>query len=376
MREVYISGVGMTPFVSKTTTPPHVQGGQALNAALGDSGLDWAEVGLLVVGAVGTGMSTAPLVLHEMAWTGIPAVAVENASATGTAAFEQARAAVASGQVETAAVVGVGSLGALLMSRAAEGEREPDLISVSGMAVPAVPFALMKQARMHRHGESADTSLLVVEKNLFNASRNPMAQRNKALTMDELKASPMLVDPLRRVESCPIGDGAAAVVITSRKLANASRAVRVAAAVAETDKWHGAAAFMPDLGVTKRVSARAYEQADIRPDNVDVVEVHEAFSVEELQYIEDLGLAAEGKASFAMADGDFHIGGRVAVSPSGGLIGRGHPGGATGLSQFVEITQQIRGQSGVRQHDGARIGFAQMIGAGGVSYAHILVGED
>ncbi|MEU8628669.1 thiolase family protein [Streptomyces sp. NPDC048669] len=376
MRDVHVSGVGMTPILSRTRTPAHVQGGQALKAALADSDAAWAEVGLLVVGAVGAGMSSAPLVLHEMAWTGIPAFAVENASATGTAAFEQAREAVASGRVETAAAVGIGSLGALLMSRAAEDERAPDLISVSGMAVPAVPFALMKQARMHRYGESADAGLLVVEKNLLNASRNPMAQRDRALTMEELKSAPMLVDPLRRVESCPIGDGAAAVILTSRRSDAGHRAVRVAAAVAETDKWHAAAAFMPDLGVTRRVSAQAYAQAGIRPDQLDVVEVHEAFSVEELQYIEDLGLAPAGQASSLMADGEFHIGGRVAVSPSGGLIGRGHPGGATGLAQFVEITQQLRGGSGERQHAGARVGLAQMIGAGGVNYAHVLVGED
>ncbi|MCJ0902101.1 thiolase family protein [Rhodococcus sp. ARC_M6] len=376
MRETYIAGVGMTPIVSRTTTPAPVQGGQALTIALTDSGLDWGEVGVLVVGAIGTDMSAAPSVLHEMGWTGIPTYAVENASATGTAAFEQARFAVASGMVETAAVVGIGSLGALLMSRAAEEERPPDLISVSGMSVPAVPFALMKQARMHRYGESADASLLVVEKNLYNASRNPMAQRNKALTMDELKAAPMLVDPLRRVESCPIGDGAAAAIITSRKPSNGARAVRIAAAVAESDKWHKAGAFMPDLTVTRRTSSKAFAQSGITPEQLDIVEVHEAFSVEELQYIEDLGLAPEGKASVAMADGDFHIGGRVAVSPSGGLIGRGHPGGATGMSQFVEIVQQLRGQSGVRQQLGARIGFAHMIGAGGVNYAHIMVGED
>lgn len=376
MCDIYISGVGMTPIVSRATSPAHVQGGQALHAALEDSGADWGEVGLLVVGAVGAGMSSAPSILHEMAWTGIPTYAVENASATGTAAFEQARYAVASGMVETAAVVGVGSLGALLMSRAAEEEREPDLISVSGTAVPAVTFALMKQARMHRYGESADASLLVVEKNLYNASRNPMAQRGKALTMDELRAAPLLVDPLRRVESCPIGDGAAAAIITSRKPSNGARAVRVVAAVAESDKWLGAGAFMPDLGVTRRTSAKAFEQSGISPDQLDVVEVHDAFSVEELQYIEDLGLAPEGKAAAAMADGDFHVGGRVAVSPSGGLIGRGHPGGATGMSQFVEIVQQIRGQSGVRQHPGTRVGLAQMIGAGGVNYAHIMVGEE
>ncbi|MDI9915043.1 hypothetical protein [Rhodococcus sp. IEGM 1379] len=106
---------------------------------------------------------------------------------------------------------------------------------------------------------------------------------------------------------------------------------------------------MPDLTVTRRTSSKAFAQSGITPEQLDVVEVHEAFSVEELQYIDDLGLAPEGKASVAMADGDFHIGGRAAASPSGGLIGRGHPGGATGMPQFVEIVQQLRGQSGERR---------------------------
>lgn len=174
----------------------------------------------------------------------------------------------------------------------------------------------------------------------------------------------------------PIGDGAAAVVLTAEPPPNGGLAVRVAAATSATDKWHPAASCAPDPEITRRVADTAYRLAGITADDLDLIELHDAFSVEELQYLEDLGICPPGQAGKQLLEGQFDVGGRVAVNTSGGLIARGHPGGATGLAQIVELTTQIRGAAGQRQHSGARNGLAQMIGAGGSCYVQILRGEE
>ena len=161
----------------------------------------------------------------------------------------------------------------------------------------------------------------------------------------------MFAEPLRRAECCPIGDGAAAVVVTAEPPQSGGLAVRVAAATSGTDQWHPAASCAPDPEITRRVADTAYRLAGITADDLDLVELHDAFSVEELQYLEDLGVCPPGQAGKQLLDGQFDVGGRVAVNTSGGLIARGHPGGATGLAQIVELTTQIRGAAGQRQHE-------------------------
>lgn len=371
MAEVFVSGVAMTAFGRMTEVGSLKLGSQAVRGALADAGVSWADVDLVVVGAIGTGLGSAPTLVHELTWTGVPALAVENASATGSAAFAQACAAVAAGQAKSAVAVGLGSLAGVLAAGASDAIEWAD---VTGAGLAPVPFALLKRRRMVRYGEPDEAALRVVEKNLRNASSNPMAHRRQPAGLTTLAESPMLVAPLRRAECCPVGDGAAAAVVTARP-GHHRRPIRVAASVLGTDEWHPAAAVAPDPGITARLATRAYAEAGVGPDNLDVVEVHDAFSVEELQYVEDLGLCDPGQAGTHLAGGEFEIGGRVAVSPSGGLLARGHPGGATGLAQVVEIVHQLRGEAGDRQHPGARIGLAQMIGAGGVCYVHILEGE-
>jgi acetyl-CoA acetyltransferase len=370
-RPVYVTGVGMTPFARAHEVPSRELGANAIREALSDAEIAWPDVELVIVGAVGGEMAIAPSIVHEMAWTGVPTHAVENASATGSAAFHDAYQAIATGRVSCAVAVGCGSL-ATVLSGAANSRARVDLAAVSGANLPPSAFAMLKRARMHHYGEPDDAALTVVAKNLHNASMNPLAQRRTATTVAELKSSPMFAEPLRRAECCPIGDGAAAVVLTAEPPRDGGSAVRVAAAATATDRWHPAAACTPDPQITRRVADTAYRLADITADDLDVVEVHDAFSVEELQYLEDLGVCRSGQAGAQMLEGQFGIGGRVAVSTSGGLIARGHPGGATGLAQIVELVTQLRGAAGQRQHPSATTGLAHMIGAGGLCYVHIL----
>jgi len=374
-RPVYVTGVGMTPFARAYEMPSRRLGATAIRDALTDAEIAWHDVELVIAGVVGGELAAAPAIVHEMTWTGVPTHAVENASATGSAAFNDAYEAVAAGRASCAVAVGCGSLAAALNS-AANPHARLDLAAISGANLPPVAFAMLKRARMHDYGEPDDAALTVVAKNLRNASMNPLAQRRTAVPVAELKSSPMFAEPLRRAECCPIGDGAAAVVLTAQAPRNGEPAVRVAAAATATDQWHPAAACAPDPQITRRVADTAYRVAGITADDLDVVEVHDAFSVEELQYLEDLGICPPGQAGTQVIEGQFDIGGRIAVSTSGGLIARGHPGGATGLAQIVELVTQLRGAAGQRQHPRARSGLAHMIGAGGSCYVHILRSDE
>ena len=374
-RPVYVAGIGMTPFAKTHDAPSREQAAGAIRDALADGSIAWPEVELVVAGVVGGEMGAAPSIVHELGWTGVPAHVVENASATGSAAFNDAYEALATGRASCAVAVGCGSLASAL-GNAGNLQARIDLAAISGRNLPPTTFAMLKRRRMHDYGEPDDAALAVVAKNLRNASLNPLAQRRTALPVAELKSSPMFAEPLRRAECCPIGDGAAAVVLTIEPPQNGGLAVRVAAATSATDQWHPAASCAPDPEITRRVADTAYRLAGITAEDLDLIELHDAFSVEELQYLEDLGVCPPGQAGKQLLEGQFDVGGRVAVNTSGGLIARGHPGGATGLAQIVELTTQIRGAAGQRQHSRARNGLAQMIGAGGSCYVQILRGED
>lgn len=374
-RPVYVTGVGMTPFARTHGARSRELGASAIRAALADAALAWSDVELVVAGVVGGDMAAAPSIVHEMAWTGVPSHVVENASATGSVAFHEAYEAVAAARADCAIAVGCGSLASAL-GHAASSPTRLDLAAISGTNLPPTAFAMLKRQRMHDHGEPDDAALTVVAKNLGNASRNPLAQRRDPLPVADLRSSPMFAEPLRRAECCPIGDGGAAVVLSVRPPSKSAPAVRVAAAVSATDQWHPAAACAPDPEITRRVAALAYRRAGIAAADLDLIELHDAFSVEELQYVEDLGVCPPGQAGTQVIEGQFDVGGRVAVSPSGGLIARGHPGGATGLAQIVELVTQMRGAAGPRQHTRASNGLAHMIGAGGSCYVQILRSEE
>jgi acetyl-CoA acetyltransferase len=364
----------MTPFVRAHNAPGRELGATAIRGALADGEIAWPDVELVIAGVIGGEAGTAPSIVHEMAWTGVPTHAVENASATGSAAFNDAYESVAAGRVSCAIAVGCGSLAATL-SAVGHLPAGVDLAAISGANLPPTAFAMLKRQRMHDYGEADDAALTVVAKNLRNASLNPLAQRRTARSVTELKSSAMFAEPLRQAECCPIGDGAAAVVLTAQGPRNGRPAVRVAAATSATDQWHPAASCAPDPGSTRRVADTAYRLAGITAVDLDLIELHDAFSVEELQYLEDLGVCPPGQAGTQVMEGQFGVGGRVAVSSSGGLLARGHPGGATGLAQIVELVTQMRGAAGERQHNRARNGLAHMIGAGGSCYVQILRGE-
>jgi acetyl-CoA acetyltransferase len=188
-------------------------------------------------------------------------------------------------------------------------------------------------------------------------------------------APPQISGPLTRLQCCPIGEGAAAAIVVSEEAIrryglDASRAVRVLASASRSETVYRNENF--DAALTRETTSQALADAGITAGDLDVIELHDAFTVEELLYVEAMGICAEGHAADALEAGEFDIGGRIAVSPSGGLLSMGHPIGPTGVGQICEITTQLRGEAGARQHPGARTGLAHMVGVGAVCLVHIL----
>ena len=301
---------------------------------------------------------------------------VENASASGSTAFRHACLDVASGISDVSIAIGVDKPGPVGSGPAKSNLRD----LVGSRAVPFTHFALLTNQYMNRYGVKIEQIAAVAVKNNRNGANNPYAQRQKAVTLDEVMAGPAISGSLTRLQCCPVGEGAAAVIVASDDAIAAlgidrTRAVRVIASVTRTERvYRGAKNF--DAELTRETVAQAYQEAGITAADLDVVEVHDAFTIEELLYAEMLGLCGEGEGAAMVASGATDIGGKCALSASGGLLAMGHPIGPTGAGQIAEITRQLRGEAGVRQQPGARTGLAHMVGVGAVCVVHVLRKEN
>jgi acetyl-CoA acetyltransferase len=372
---VYIAGVGMHPYQFPSETPYTQLGLTAVRAALADAGLRWNQVQNAYVGTTSIGMAAGRVMLRHLGSTGLGVTQVENASASGSFAFRQACMEIAAGISDVVLAVGVDKHGDGRRAANKDGlERLSDTATI-----PAVKFAMMARTYLRERGASVEETAGVAVKNHGNAARNPFAQFRKPRTLEQVLASPRVAGDLTVQQCCPRGEGAAAALLVSgraiqRMGLDARRCVRVRASAAgsERDESHYGAAAVELV----RSSARAaFEQAGIAPTELDLLELHDAFSVEELLYSEAIGVCEAGEGARFLARGDSQIGGRCAINASGGLIGMGHPLGPTGIGQLAELTRQLRGEAQGRQHPRARWGMAHMIGLGSVSIAHVLSGS-
>ena len=375
LRPVYVIGTGLHPYQKPGDTPYTALGVHAVRAALTDSGLSWHQVESAYTGTATTAMGMSRLMYRHLGATGIPMAQVENASASGSTAFRQACIEVAAGLSDISIAVGVDKpLGANLPQRAA-GIRD-----LAGSRVaPFTHFALLANRYIHDHGATPEQFAAVAVKNSRNGALNPNAQRQQARTLEEVLAPPAISGPLTRLQCCPVGEGAAAAIVVSedaikRLDLDRSRAIRVLASASRSETVYRGENF--DAALTRETTAQALADAGLAAADLDVVELHDAFTVEELLYVEAMGLCGAGEAAGRLNDGEFDIGGRVAVSPSGGLLSMGHPIGPTGVGQVCEIVTQLRGEAGSRQHPNASTGLAHMVGIGAVCLVHVLARAD
>lgn len=377
MREICITGAGMTSFGKVPGTSLPSLGRAAIREALDDAGLAESDVDLVVhanaVAGLLTGqeMTRGQVVVSGTGLTGKPLINVENACASSSTAVHVALTAIGSGAYETVLVVGTekmsgrGTHVALnALTTAVDVERIEEFNrDVTGRDGPAESFFMEVYARttqsyMDRSGATALDFAAVAAKNSLHGSLNPKAQYQIARTAEEVLQSRPVAGPLTMLMCSPIADGAAALVLQATdRVIDQANAVRIRASVLRTG--------IPGGGGTpleERTINAAYAQAALGPSDLDVVEVHDAASPNELVICEELGLCGPGEAPKLLASGATRLGGRIPVNTSGGLVSRGHPVGATGAAQLVELVTQLRGRAGARQVEGARIGLAENAG--------------
>jgi acetyl-CoA acetyltransferase len=372
MRPVYVVGIGLHKYQYMSETTFVTLGLTAVREALADAGVQFRDIESAYTGTALLGMAVSRPILRHLGASGIPMAQVENASASGSTAFRQACIDVASGISDVALAIGVDKPAPL--APAASKANIRDL--VGARVVPFTHFALLANEYMNRYGLKPEQVAAVAVKNNRNGAKNPYAQRQKAVTLEEVMAGPPISGSLTRLQCCPVGEGAAAVVVASedgiaRLGIDRKRAIKVIASVTRTEHvYRGAKNF--DAELTRETTAQAYEEAGVGPKDLDLIELHDAFTIEELLYVEAMGLCAEGEGAAMIASGAVDIGGKCALSASGGLLAMGHPIGPTGAGQICEITRQLRGEAGARQQPNARTGLAHMVGIGAVCVVHIL----
>jgi len=382
-RPVHVVGVGMIPFTKPGASEPYtVMGSRAARLALEDAGVDYAKVEQAYVGYVYGDSTAGQAAVYGVGLTGIPVFNVNNNCSTGSSALFLARQAVASGTVECALALGFeqmqpGALKSVWDDRPSPIARFAEVMTDKQGYVPEAPraaqfFGGAGRDYIAEHGIRADTFGRIAVKARQHAARNPLAVFRQTLTLDEVMASAPVFEPLTRFQCCPPTCGAAAAIVCSAEFAQRhglDMHVRIAAQAMTTDT---ASTFdshdmrrLVGYDMARAAARQVYEAAGIGPEELDVVELHDCFTANELITYEALGLTPEGTAERFIVDGENTYGGRVVTNPSGGLLSKGHPLGATGLAQCYELTQQLRGRAEQRQVEGARLALQHNLGLGG-----------
>ena len=372
MKDIYISGGAMTPFGRHAGVLAPELAQQAILRAMDDAGVQPRDIQAIYCANVLGGMILGQVIVRDLGFGGIPVYNVENACASGATGVHLARHAMLAEQYDTVLVFGIEQLtqlggGTIPLQR---NDHKTELYAKAGMVLPAV-YAMRGTRFLHERDATPADLAAVAVKNRYHGTLNEYAQQRTAVTLEEVLASRMIADPLTLLQCCPSQvDGAAAVVLSTRRPA-AGKAVKVLASIVQSGVRERADDDILDAEITARAARLAYEQAGLSPKDVDVVELHDAFTIAELLYYEALGLADHGDAVPLLRSGATRIGGRVPVNPSGGLLAKGHPLGATGVAQMVEIMWQLQGRAGQRQVEGAKVGLTQCTGGGiaGVDHA-------
>ncbi|MBK5656035.1 MULTISPECIES: lipid-transfer protein [unclassified Bradyrhizobium] len=379
----YVAGVGMIPFVKPGANAPyHVMGAEAAKLALADAGLDYGRVQQAYVGYVYGDSTCGQRALYPVGMTGIPIVNVNNNCSTGSTALFLARQAIESGAADCVMALGFeqmkpGALGAVFTDRPSAFD-DFDAAADKLVDAPGVPLALRYfggagLSHMKKYGTPLSAFAKVRAKASRHAKNNPLALFRKEVTADDVMNDQVIwPGVMTRLMACPPTCGAAAAILVSDKFAEQhglNRQVRIAAQAMTTDtpSTFGASDMMQVVGydMARDAANKVYEAAGIGPKDIDVVELHDCFAHNELITYEGLGLCGQGEAAKFIDDGDNTYGGKFVTNPSGGLLSKGHPLGATGLAQCYELTRQLRGTAAATQVEGARLGLQHNLGLGG-----------
>jgi acetyl-CoA acetyltransferase len=383
-----VAGVGMTRFGKHMETGLKALGAEAVQAALKDSGLQAADLEAAYVGNAMAGIITGQesvrgqVILRSIGIGRIPVINVENACGSGSTAFQQACAMVSAGCHDVALALGVEKLyhpdkkrtfaalaggtdveelASFLATVHADTSKGGAASAPSGASdkrsVAMDFYASVARGHMRQYGTTLAQLAGVSVKNSLHGSLNPRAQFREVLTIEDVLGAPMIDEPLTRPMCSPIGDGAAAAVVVSERKARQlglKNGVRVAASVLHSGWDHQAG----ELDSTTLCAREAYEEAGLGPKDLGVVEVHDASAIAEIIAYESLGLCRNGEGGKLIEEGVTRLGGRLPVNTSGGLLRKGHPVGATGVAQIVELTEQLQGRCGERQAEGAKVALA------------------
>ncbi|MEN4479487.1 lipid-transfer protein [Mycolicibacterium cosmeticum] len=384
-RKTYVIGVGMTKFEKPGSVADWDYPDMARESgakALTDAGIDYREVQEAYVGYVYGESTSGQRAVYELGLTGIPVVNVNNNCSTGSTALYLAARAVRSGLAECALALGFekmqpGSLGSTYDDREQPMAKHfLALAEISEVLFPPAPwmFGAAGREHMQQYGSTAEHFAKIGYKNHKHSVNNPYAQFQDEYSLDDILAARMIYDPLTKLQCSPTSDGSGAVILASEDFVDkhglAEQAVEIVGQAMTTDfenSFDGTCKALIGYHMNVAAAHHVYEQSGLGPEDFQVIELHDCFSANELLLYEALGLCGEGEAAKLIDNNDTTYGGRWVVNPSGGLISKGHPLGATGLAQCAELTWQLRGTAGKRQVDNVTAALQHNIGLGGAA---------
>jgi len=389
---LWIIGVAMTKFMRYKDKDLIDLGSEAVLAALADAGLTIFDADILAAGCLYDTNGIGQRIQKQIGQTGIPVYNVTNACATGATAFRVAAMAIKAGEASIGLAVGLEQMGKLGLLGAQQAKKDKPYEAVGrygavgpvegvlGTSLMPGTFAQSGMEYAHEHdGVGFEQFAKVAEKNHAHSTLNPLAQYQKAYSLDEVMHAEMIAYPNTLLMCCPTGDGAAAAVLCSGERLKSmpdmvrKRAVKVSASVMTSDPYIDGGSVQFDVNtLTRQAADKAYELAGVGPQDLDLVELHDCFATAELRHYDNLRLCPEGGAGEWIDQRGPWRDGQIPVNVSGGLLSKGHPLGATGIANIYEVSTHLRGEAGDRQIEGAKVGLTHVIGLGSACAIHIL----
>jgi acetyl-CoA acetyltransferase len=360
---VFLLGFGQTPFTGGSPLSLTQFGSVASRAALEDAGVEVGEIDFCAVGAAFEHPGVGQKVLLGLGLNGIPLVNLEGACASSGSGVIEAMRWIEAGAARIALVVGVEKMASRFKAGPLELVGQTHPFGAAGATLPSI-FGMLAEYHMHAHGSTPEDFARITHKNRSYAQYNRFARFTKPPSLEEILAQPMIASPLRKLDCCANGDGAAALVLASEEVVRA-RATARAVPIRAAELGGGVLGDRLDSDPMTTLADRAYAAAGVGPEDIDVVECHDNFSIGEFECYERLRFCPPGEGHEYLRAGKSSLEGDGAVfNPSGGLLGRSHPAGATCAAQFGSVMQQLRGEAGPMQRSGARLGIVQTSGGG------------